>query len=233
VVIRAIVADDQSIVRTAFSNLLNTQEDIEVVGEAEDGAQAVRLAAERRPDVALLDIRMPHKNGIEAAREIVAASGGATKALILTTFSLDEYVYDALAAGASGFLLKDATFPELLHAVRVVAAGKALLAPEITKRLIGEFARQRARTPAAPQEVPELTGREAEVLVLIAQGLSNADIAARLCISDHTVKTHINRLFAKMNLRDRAQAVILAYELGLVVAGTVGTAGTGNGWGGG
>ncbi|MFD8467871.1 response regulator [Streptomyces cyaneofuscatus] len=217
-VIRVIVADDQAVVRTAFSRLLDTQEDIEVVGEAEDGEQAIRVTAELRPDVALLDIRMPKLGGIDAAREIVAASDGATKALMLTTFGLDEYVYDALTAGASGFLLKDATFPELLHAVRVVAGGHALLAPAITGRLIAEFTRQRVSAPPV-RSVEGLTGREAEVLVLIAQGLSNADIAARLTITDHTVKTHINRLFAKMGLRDRAQAVILAYEMGLVVAG--------------
>ncbi|MFI7288924.1 response regulator [Streptomyces anulatus] len=218
-VIRVLVADDQAVVRTAFSGLLNTQDDIEVVGEAEDGEQAVLRAAELRPDVALLDIRMPGLSGIDAARAIVAASGGATRALMLTTFGLDEYVYDALTAGASGFLLKDATFPELLHAVRVVADGHALLAPEITGRLIAEFSRQRVSAP--PQRsIDGLTTREAEVLVLIARGLSNADIADRLTITDHTVKTHINRLFAKMELRDRAQAVILAYELGLVVAGT-------------
>ncbi|MZG04407.1 response regulator transcription factor [Streptomyces sp. SID5614] len=220
-VIRVLVADDQAVVRTAFSGLLNTQDDIEVVGEAEDGEQAVLGAAELRPDVALLDIRMPRLGGIDAAREIVAASNGATRALMLTTFGLDEYVYDALTAGASGFLLKDATFPELLHAVRVVAGGHALLAPEITGRLIAEFARQRVSAPPK-RSIDGLTAREAEVLVLIARGLSNADIADRLTITDHTVKTHINRLFAKMGLRDRAQAVILAYELGLVVAGTSG-----------
>ncbi|MFD5101479.1 response regulator [Streptomyces albidochromogenes] len=218
-VIRAMVADDQAVVRTGFVSLLGTQDDIEVVGEAEDGAQAVRVAAETRPDLALLDIRMPHKNGIEAAREILAASDGATKVLMLTTFGLDEYVYEALAAGAGGFLLKDATFPELLHAVRVVAAGNALLSPEITKRLIGQFISARSATRPV-RTVEDLTAREVEVLVLIAQGLSNADIAGRLTITDHTVKTHINRLFAKMGLRDRAQAVILAYELGLVRPGT-------------
>ncbi|MFQ6852879.1 response regulator transcription factor [Streptomyces sp. 35M1] len=220
-VIRVLVADDQAVVRTAFSGLLNTQDDIEVVGEAEDGEQAVAGAAELRPDVALLDIRMPRLGGIDAAREIVAASNGATRALMLTTFGLDEYVYDALTAGASGFLLKDATFPELLHAVRVVAGGHALLAPEITGRLIAEFARQRVSAPPK-RSIEGLTAREAEVLVLIARGLSNANIADRLTITDHTVKTHINRLFAKMGLRDRAQAVILAYELGLVVAGSSG-----------
>ncbi|MEV1024083.1 response regulator transcription factor [Streptomyces sp. NPDC050264] len=214
-VIRTLVADDQAVVRTAFAGLLATQPDIEVVAEAEDGADAVRLAAEHRPDVVLLDIRMPGTNGIEAARTILDASGGATKALMLTTFGLDEYVYEALAAGASGFLLKDATFPELLHAVRVVAAGNALLSPEITKRLVAEFTRQRATAPLH-RSVEGLTTREAEVLVLIARGLSNAQIADRLTITDHTVKTHINRLFAKLELRDRAQAVIAAYETGLV-----------------
>ncbi|MFI6699074.1 response regulator [Streptomyces sp. NPDC050509] len=207
-----------TVVRTGFVNLLATQDDIAVVAEAQDGVQAVRAAAEHRPDLALLDIRMPHKNGIEAAREILAASGGSTKVLILTTFDLDEYVYDALAAGAGGFLLKDATFPELLHAVRVVARGDALLAPEVTKRLIAEFARQR-ESVLHVRTLDGLTAREAEVLVLIARGLSNAEIADRLTISDHTVKTHINRLFAKTRLRDRAQAVILAYELGLVRPG--------------
>ncbi|MFF8834175.1 response regulator [Streptomyces sp. NPDC015130] len=217
-VIRAVVADDQAVVRTGFVNLLGTQEDIEVVGEAEDGVQAVRVAAETRPDLVLLDIRMPRMNGIEAAREILAGAGNTTKVLILTTFGLDEYVYDALAAGASGFLLKDATFPELLHAVRVVAAGNALLSPEITKRVIGEFVH--ARTPRPPvRSVGELTAREAEVLALIARGLSNAEIAHRLTITDHTVKTHINRLFTKLELRDRAQAVIAAYELGLARVG--------------
>ncbi|WP_326700114.1 response regulator transcription factor [Streptomyces sp. NBC_01754] len=220
-VIRVLVADDQAVVRTGFVALLDTQQDIEVVAEAEDGAEAVRRSAGLRPDLVLLDIRMPGTNGIEAAREIVAASGGATRALMLTTFGLDAYVYEALAAGASGFLLKDATFPELLHGVRVVARGHALLAPEITQRLIGEFTRQRISCPP-DRSVDGLTAREVEVLVLIARGLSNADIAARLSITDHTVKTHINRLFAKMGLRDRAQAVILAYELGLVVAGAPG-----------
>ncbi|MFE1416446.1 response regulator [Streptomyces sp. NPDC058746] len=216
--IRAVVADDQAVVRTGFANLLATQEDIEIVGEAEDGVQAVRIVAATRPDIVLLDIRMPHKNGIEAAREILARSENTTRVLILTTFGLDEYVYDALAAGASGFLLKDATFPELLHAVRVVAAGNALLSPEITKRVIGEFVR--ARAPRLPvHAVGELTAREAEVLALIARGLSNAEIAHRLTITDHTVKTHINRLFTKLELRDRAQAVIAAYELGLARVG--------------
>jgi DNA-binding NarL/FixJ family response regulator len=219
VTIRAIVADDQAVVRAGFANLLATQDDIDVVGEAADGAEAIRLAAELRPDVALLDIRMPKLDGIQAARAILAETDGATKALMLTTFDLDKYVFDALAAGASGFLLKDATFPELLNAVRVVAEGKAMLAPEITKRLIAEFAHERRHHVTVP-DIAQLTAREVEVLTLIAQGLSNADIAERLTITDHTVKTHINRLFAKMSLRDRAQAVIAAYELGLVTPGS-------------
>ncbi|MEK8144059.1 response regulator transcription factor [Streptomyces sp. M10(2022)] len=214
-VIRVLIADDQAIVRTAISSLLSTQDGIEVVGEAQDGTEAVRIAAEKHPDVALLDIRMPVMNGIEAARTILARPGNATKALMLTTFDIDEYVYDALSAGASGFLLKDATFPELLHAVRVVAAGNALLAPEVTKRLISEFARHRPPT-RTHNDLSELTARETEVLVLIARGLSNTDIARHLVISDHTVKTHINRIFTKLRLNDRAQAVILAYRTGLV-----------------
>ncbi|MEV5339578.1 response regulator transcription factor [Streptomyces sp. NPDC052676] len=219
--IRAIVADDQAVVRTGFVNLLSTQDDIDVVGEAEDGEQAVALALAERPDVALLDIRMPRLDGIQAARTILEETDGATKALMLTTFDLDQYVYDALAAGASGFLLKDATFPELLHAVRVVAAGDAMLAPGITRRLIAQFT---PRRPPGAQPPPtalldRLTARESEVLLLIAQGLSNAEIADHLTITDHTVKTHINRLFAKLGIRDRAQAVIVAYEAGLVTPG--------------
>ncbi|GFH37357.1 response regulator [Streptomyces pacificus] len=216
--IRAVVVDDQAVVRSGFVNLLATQEDIEVVGEGADGEDAIYLVREHHPDLALLDIRMPNTDGIAATRAILADPETATRVLILTTFGLDEYVYDALAAGASGFLLKDATFPELLHAVRVVAAGKAMLAPDITQRLITRFLRERPALLSRP-ETPDLTARETEVLLLVARGYSNDDIAERLTITDHTVKTHINRLFAKLGARDRAQAVIAAYELGYIAPG--------------
>lgn len=210
-VIRAVVVDDQAVVRAGFVKLLATQEDITVVAEGADGQDAIRLVHEHRPDIALLDIRMPRTDGIAATRALLADPDLATRVLILTTFGLDEYVYDALAAGASGFLLKDATFPELLHAVRVVAAGKAMLSPDITQRLITRFRHRRPAPPSRP-EAPNLTGRETEVLLLVARGHSNDEIAEHLAITDHTVKTHINRLFAKLGARDRAQAVIAAYE---------------------
>ncbi|MFB7501568.1 response regulator [Streptomyces sp. NPDC056161] len=216
--IRAVVVDDQAVVRSGFVNLLTTQEDIVVVAEGADGQEAIRLVREHRPDIALLDIRMPNTDGIVATRAILADPDTTTRVLILTTFGLDEYVYDALAAGASGFLLKDATFPELLHAVRVVAAGKAMLAPDITQRLIARFLPERPAAFSRP-EAPDLTARETEVLLLVARGYSNDDIAERLTITDHTVKTHINRIFAKLGARDRAQAVIAAYELGYITPG--------------
>jgi DNA-binding NarL/FixJ family response regulator len=215
--IRILVADDETIVRQAFVNLLSIQDGLEVVADAADGAEAVQLAATHRPDVALLDIRMPRMDGIEAAQYILATSQ-TTKALMLTTFDLDEYIYRALSVGASGFLLKDTTAEELINAVRVVARGDALLAPAITKRLIAEFANQH-RPSAEPSATDQLTPRETEVLTLIARGLSNAELAEQLVVSEHTVRTHISHLFAKLGVRDRAQAVIMAYESGLVIPG--------------
>ncbi|MEV6932602.1 response regulator transcription factor [Dactylosporangium sp. NPDC051485] len=213
--IRVVVADDQEVVRAGFAALLNTQPDITVVGSAGDGAEAVRVCREQRPDVVLMDVRMPVMHGIEATRRLAAEDG--PRILILTTFDLDEHVYDALAAGASGFLLKDLTAERLFDAVRVVAAGDALLAPSVTRRLIGEFARLRPRPPQHPAPLDALTAREADVLRLIAEGLSNPEIAERLVVSDQTVKTHVSRVLGKLGLRDRTQAVVFAYETGLVV----------------
>ncbi|TNY35589.1 DNA-binding response regulator [Thermomonospora catenispora] len=216
---RVLVVDDQTIVRAGFAALLNAQPGITVVGEAGDGREAVALAAQTRPDVVVMDIRMPGMDGIEATRRMLDRPDADLKVLVLTTFDVDEYVYDALRAGASGFLLKDATADELVSAVRVVARGDALLAPQVTGRLIREFTRQRRTRPQPPAELATLTARETEVLVLIAGGLSNAEIARRLVLSEHTVKTHVARVFTKLGLRDRAQAVVLAYESGLVVPG--------------
>ncbi|MEW1633313.1 response regulator transcription factor [Streptomyces sp. NPDC093801] len=214
--IRVLIVDDQMMVREGFSVLLNAMEGIEVVGEAVDGRQAIAQVAALRPDVVLMDIRMPEMNGLEATRHIVAADTDA-KVLVLTTFDLDEYVYQALRAGASGFLLKDASARQLAEGVRVVAAGEALLAPSVTKRLIVEFSKlsdvQRAPDPAG---VGELTERETEVLVLIAQGLSNAEIADRLLVAESTIKTHVSRILVKLGLRDRTQAAVFAYETRLV-----------------
>ncbi|MCP9958048.1 MULTISPECIES: response regulator [Streptomyces] len=217
--IRVLVVDDQMMVREGFSVLLNAMPGIEVIGEAVDGREAVARAAVLRPDVVLMDIRMPEMNGIDATREIVAADGDA-KVLVLTTFDLDEYVYQALRAGASGFLLKDASAQQLADGVRVVAAGEALLAPTVTKRLITEFAK-RVESPrsAALSQVGALTEREVEVLVLIAQGLSNAEIAARLVVAESTIKTHVSRILVKLGLRDRTQAAVFAYEARLVTPG--------------
>jgi DNA-binding NarL/FixJ family response regulator len=218
-VIRALVVDDQEVVRAGFSALLDTQPDIAVAASAANGAEAVRLAAEHDPDVVLMDVRMPELDGIEATRQICAAAadGDGPRILILTTFDLDEYVYDALHAGASGFLLKDVPAETLFEAVRVIAAGEALLAPAITRRLIAEFARLRPRQQVRPEELDALTPRETEILGLVAEGLSNREIAERLVLSDETVKTHVSHVLGKLGLRDRAQAVVVAYESGLVV----------------
>ncbi|TDC20988.1 response regulator transcription factor [Streptomyces sp. 8K308] len=214
--IRVLIADDQMMVREGFSVLLNAQPDIEVAGEAVNGREAIDRTTALRPDVVLMDIRMPEVNGIQATREIVA-SGSGTRVLVLTTFDLDEYVYEALRAGASGFLLKDASARQLADGVRVVAAGDALLAPAVTRRLIVEFARGTS-TPRPPARVRigELTERETEVLALIAQGLSNAEIAGHLLVAESTIKTHVSRLLVKLGLRDRTQAAIFAYEARLV-----------------
>ncbi|MEW2073785.1 response regulator [Streptomyces sp. NPDC012403] len=214
--IRVLIADDQQMVRQGFTVLLNTQPDIEVVGQAVNGVDAVAQVAELAPDVVLMDIRMPELGGIEATALITDATPD-IKVLVLTTFDLDEYVYEALRAGASGFLLKDASADQLAEAVRVVAAGDALLAPGITRRLIAEFSRLDAR-PRSPlkQRVGDLTERETEVLALIAQGLSNAEIAVRLVVAEQTVKTHVGRILVKLGLRDRTQAAVFAYESGLV-----------------
>jgi len=214
-VIRTLVADDQEVVREGFAALLDTQDDMTVVARAADGAEAVALTAEHGPDVVLMDVRMPELDGIEATRQIADADDG-PRILILTTFDLDDYVYDALQAGASGFLLKDAPAETLFEAVRVIASGEALLAPAITRRLIAEFARLRPRQ-VRPEALSELTPRETEILELVAEGLSNGEIAGRLVLSDETVKTHVSHVLRKLGLRDRAQAVVVAYESGLVV----------------
>jgi DNA-binding NarL/FixJ family response regulator len=217
--VRIVVADDHEVVRAGFAALLDTQPDFTVLGTASDGAEAVRISRELRPDVILMDVRMPGTDGIEATRQLTVGAGG-PRVIILTTFDLDQYVYDALCAGASGFLLKDVTAERLFDAVRVVAAGEALLAPTVTRRLIGEFARMRpAAAVAPPAAVGELTPRETEVLRLLAEGLSNPEIAGRLVITEETVKTHVSRVLHKLALRDRAQAVVIAYESGLVRPG--------------
>ena len=215
--IRITVADDHQVVRTGFAALLDTQPDFSVVGTACDGVEAVKIARELRPDVALMDVRMPNMDGIEATRQLTE-SGAGPRILILTTFDLDEYVYDALCAGASGFLLKDVTAERLFDAVRVVAAGEALLAPTVTRRLISEFTRLRPRPAASPPAtLATLTPRETQVLKLVAEGLSNPEIAARLIVTEETVKTHVSRVLNKLGLRGRTQAVVVAYESGLVV----------------
>jgi DNA-binding NarL/FixJ family response regulator len=242
---RIVVADDHQVVRTGFATLLGTQPDFTVVGTAGDGTEAVRICRELSPDVVLMDVRMPVMDGIEATRQLAGSAelAGGPRILILTTFDLDHYVYDALCAGASGFLLKDVTAERLFDAVRIVAAGDALLAPAVTKRLISEFARLRPRgevlspkaragsgpppqaarlagsSPPEVHSLAALTPRETQVLRLVAEGLSNPEIAARLVVTEETVKTHVSRMLSKLGLRDRTQAVVTAYETGLVVPG--------------
>jgi DNA-binding NarL/FixJ family response regulator len=218
-VIRVLIADDESLVRGGLRMILEAQNDIEVAAEAEDGHRAVRLAEQLEPDVVLMDVRMPGLDGLEATRRILAARTGA-RIIVLTTFDLDEYVYEAMRAGASGFLLKSARPQQLVEAVRSVVTGDALLAPEITQRLLAEFLRRPPPGAALRPGMNELTRRELEVLELIAAGLSNAEIAARLIVGEETVKTHVSRVFLKLGLRDRVQAVIAAYETGLVRPGS-------------
>nr|WP_218617721.1 response regulator transcription factor [Cryptosporangium aurantiacum] len=212
------MADDQELVRSGFTMILEAQPDFTVVAEAGDGLAAVAAASAHDPDVVLLDVRMPKLDGLGAARRICA--GTSAKVIMLTTFDQDDYVYDALAAGASGFLLKDLRRDDLVHAVRVVAGGEALLAPTVTRRLIAELTRARARGQVAPGRLSALTPREQETLALLGRGLSNAEIAAALVVSEHTVKTHVSNVLAKLGLRDRIQAVIAAYETGLIVPGS-------------
>lgn len=221
--IRVIIVDDQAMVRAGFAALLAAQSDIDVVGEAPDGKKGVEVSRSTHPDVVLMDVRMPEMDGLAAARALLDPPPGVVhlpKVLMLTTFDVDDYVYEALRAGASGFLLKDAPPADLISAVRVVASGEALLAPSVTRRLIADFAKQRP-TPRKDQslQLNGLTPRETEVLVLIARGLSNQEIADRLVLAEQTVKTHIGRVLSKLGLRDRAQAVIFAYESGLVTPG--------------
>jgi DNA-binding NarL/FixJ family response regulator len=216
VTVRVLLCDDQALVRSGFRMVLEARDDMEVVGEAENGADAVRLAAHCRPDVILMDVRMPVMDGVEATRRL-AGSGTSARIVILTTFDSDEYVYEALRAGASGFLLKDVQPAQLVDAVRVVARGEALLAPTVTRRLLDRFAHTLPdSTPTAPAPLAELTERELEVLTLLASGLSNAELAERLFVSETTVKTHVSSILRKLGLRDRVQAVVLAYHAGLV-----------------
>ncbi len=220
-VIRCLIADDQAMVREGFAAMLGVEPGITVAGQAVDGADAVRQARRLDPDVVLMDVRMPGMNGLQAASEILTAAAGRPrpKVLMLTTFDLDEYVYEALRAGASGFVLKDATTAELIHAVKVVAAGDALLAPSVTRRLIADFNRKPFAVPPVPVTLELLTSRETEVLMLIAQGMSNTQISDALCIAGETTRTHVKRILSKLGLRDRAQAVVIAYETGLVTPG--------------
>ena len=218
--IKVAVADDQALVRSGFAVLLRSAPDIEVVGEAANGAEAVEVARRERPDVFLMDIRMPEMDGLEATRLITADESAATRVLILTTFDLDEYVYEALRSGASGFLLKDTLPDDLLAAVRIVADGDALLAPKVTRRLIEQFAQRPDTTPVEQPGLDTLTDREREVLVAVSRGMSNAEIGEALFMSHATAKTHVSRLLTKLYARDRAQLVMLAYESGLAVPGS-------------
>jgi DNA-binding NarL/FixJ family response regulator len=219
--IRVLLVDDQALIRAGFRMILDAEEDIEVVGESANGAQAIDSVKRLKPHVVLMDIRMPEMDGIEATRRIVAAEAGEdpVRVLMLTTFDLDEYVYDALRVGASGFLLKDVPSDQLIGGIRLVAAGEALLAPSVTRRLIAEFARTAPADRESPIALDELTPRELEVLKLIARGLSNAEIADELVVSNTTVKTHVARILLKLGVRDRVQAVVAAYESGLVTPG--------------
>jgi DNA-binding NarL/FixJ family response regulator len=220
--VRLLLADDQAMVRQGFRALLNAQDGMLVVAEAANGEDAVRACRALRPDVVLMDVRMPVMDGLEATRRLMSPPGGEgyrPRVLMLTTFDLDDYVYEALRAGASGFLLKDATADDLVAAVRIIAAGEALLAPRVTRRLIEEFARRPRRDRPRPEQLAGLTARELEVTKLIARGLSNGEIADTLVLAEQTVKTHVGRILAKLHLRDRAQVVVAAYESGLITPG--------------
>jgi DNA-binding NarL/FixJ family response regulator len=218
-VIRVLLADDQTLVRAGFRAILEMQDDIDVVGEAGDGAEAVQRARELKPDVVLMDIRMPGLDGIEAARRLLANGTEAPRVLMLTTFDLNEYLYEAMKAGASGFMLKDAPRDQLVSAIRTIASGDALIAPSLLRRLVEDFVRRPAPGSRTPTELSDLTERELEVLKLVARGLSNAEIATTLFLSEATVRTHLRHILSKLNLRGRVQAVVLAYESGLVRAG--------------